>query len=232
MLRDIVRLEQFMATDEFKALSQVEKQSHEKYLVALHNDAERLLRQRSREADAIHDVCLRIMQILADLALPAFKQRNTRTNAGKLSAGLSNRFGMMHVPDLQKLIRSRRHADPAQFTTHTVLEAGTSKLCLNCGARHPSLGGSRKFVCPTLTCRWVGKRDLDAVVAILRADVVVRQNIEQHIAQHGDLFTYQRQLQVRPCARVTTERVHVVPCGRCVVPLVNYPMQHAVAYHS
>ena len=203
VLRDIVRLEQYMATDEFKGKSQGHKEWAEKYRVALHNDAERLLCQRRREADGIHDVCLRIMQVLSDLAVPAFKQRNTRTNAGKLSAGLSNRFGMMHVPDLQDLIRSRRHADPAQFTTHTVLEAGTSKICLNCGARHPSLGGSRTFVCPDPTCQWVGKRDLDAVVAILRADANVRQNIVRHIEQHNESFLYQLQLQVRPCGCVT-----------------------------
>jgi transposase len=168
---------------------------HAHQRVVLHNKAERALRVRTRRAGATQDNCIRCDQLCPDLALPAFEQAPLRRNASKLSAKLSGRFAMLGMPKIQERLKSRRHANPSRFTTHTVLEAGTTKICIECGERNPRVGGSRKFVCPT--CHWQGVRDLDASAQILRADIDIRQRTYNYIRDNKAAFSNQIQRHVR-----------------------------------
>ena len=170
---------------------------HAHQRLVLHNKTERALRARTRKAAATQDNVIRCDQLCANLGVPAFKQAPLRRNANKLSAKLSGRFGMLGMPKIQALLESRRHANPSRFTTHTVLEAGTTKICIECGARNPRVGGSRKFVCPSPQCGWVGVRDLDASAQILRADIDVRQRTYNYICANRAAFTNQIQRHVR-----------------------------------
>lgn len=173
------------------------KASHENLKVALHDSAHRVLLERHRDAARARSSVAQVMRLIRDTAMPAFLQANQRRNANKLSAQLSGRFGMLGVPLLQKLLKSRSHANPSQFTTHMVLETGTTKICINCSVPNPNVGGNRTFVCKEPTCRWIGSRDVDASNKILRADLVIREFVYDFILEHAEEFEKQLQHQVR-----------------------------------
>jgi len=194
VLRDIKEHEMLMEATDYDTSPGL-KDLHENLKVALHDSAHRVLLERHRDAARARSSVAQVMRLIRDTAMPAFLQANQRRNANKLSAQLSGRFGMLGVPLLQKLLKSRSHANPSQFTTHMVLETGTTKICINCGVSNPNVGGNRTFVCKRPACQWIGSRDVDASNKIIRADLVIRQLVYDFIFHHSDEFQIQLQHQ-------------------------------------
>ena len=193
--RDIVELDARMLAAEYADVPAATKAEDAQLRVALRNSEHNLLLEQHRESARVRENVVRVMSATKDIGVPELALAHMRRNANKLSAQLSNRFAELGRHKLGKLVQSRSHANPSQFTTHTVLEAGTTKICINCGVPNHTIRGSRTFVCKS--CGWVGERDTDSGLQILRADAVIRAAAYDYIHAHQDAFQTQLQHHVR-----------------------------------
>jgi hypothetical protein len=159
---------------------------------ALHNSTRHAQLAKDRAVDKHHANILQVLPAFAkNVGLPKFAQQNLQRGGNRLPARLTNSFGIVRWPKLQGRLKSRSEADPARFTTHVVLEQGTTKICIKCGEPNHAVGGSRVFHC--WDCGHEGGRDLDASCKIGRADLVVCEQAWDHVV--ADTARYHHQIQ-------------------------------------
>jgi putative transposase len=124
---------------------------------------------RKRIKNKVYDMHLKLCNFLCEnyrtILLPKFESQKMVSNGMLHSKTARNMLTLSHYSFKQRLLS--KSEEYKNCKVHIVDESYTSKTCGNCGDINSSLGSSKIFECPTLSCRTVLDRDCNGARNIL-----------------------------------------------------------------